>query len=142
MSASSHKQPLNIISGESRRSFVQENNNEKKFSDYLFSALVTFLTSCAPGKSDGLATASQEASKELVRHWISSMWDKGDREVFEELATDDYVYSAPGQEYLIGDAAFGYGGAILPAIPYHRHLRISNISSRSPFHKQHLFLYS
>jgi len=45
------------------------------------------------------------------------MWDKGDREVFEQLATEDYVYSVPGQEDRSGDAFFAYGDAIRAAIP-------------------------
>ena len=79
--------------------------------------LVAFLTSCAPGASDGPDTASQEASKELDRHWIVSMWDNGDKQVFDELSTEDDVYRAPGQADLKGDAAFAYGEVIRAAFP-------------------------
>ena len=90
----------------------------RKSSLFVLSALlVTYLASCAPGVSGGPDTASQEKSKELVRHWIASMWDNGDRQVFEELSTENYVYSSPGEADLVADAAFAYGIAIRAAFP-------------------------
>ena len=83
----------------------------------LATLFMAFLTSCAPGESGGTDTASQEASKELVRRWITGIWDNGDKELFRELATEDYVYSYPGQEELRGDAFLGFGDSIRSAIP-------------------------
>ena len=83
----------------------------------LVSLLLVSLTGCPAGHSDGPDVASQEAAKQLVRHWIVSMWDKGDRDVFEELSADDYVYSTPGEADRKGNEAFAYGEAIRAAFP-------------------------
>jgi len=83
----------------------------------LTSLLLVLLTGCPAGHSDGQDIAAQEATKELVRHWIVSLWDNGDRDVFEELATEDYVYSSPGEADRKGDEAFAYGEAIRAAFP-------------------------
>jgi len=76
-----------------------------------------FLTGCASEESGGGVVASQEASKELVRRWLVGVWDNGDREIFRELAADDYVYSYPGEDGLRGDAFIAYGDSIRSAIP-------------------------
>ncbi len=79
--------------------------------------VIALLSSCAPGESGGAGAASEEASKELVRRWIIGIWDNGDRELFGELATEDYVYSYPGSGDLRGDAFFGFGDMVRSAIP-------------------------
>ena len=83
----------------------------------LATLIMAFLSSCAPGESGGADAASQEASKELVRRWLTGIWDNGDKELFRELATEDYVYSYPGQEELRGDAFLDFGDSIRSAIP-------------------------
>ena len=76
-----------------------------------------FLSSCAPGESGGSSAASNEASKELVHRWIVGVWDNGDRELYAELATEDYVFSYPGSEDLRGEAFLGFGDSVRAAIP-------------------------
>ncbi len=78
---------------------------------------MVLLSSCAPGESDGSGAASNEASKELVHRWIVGIWDNGDRELYAELATDDYVYSYPGSGDLREQAFFDFGDSVRAAIP-------------------------
>jgi steroid delta-isomerase-like uncharacterized protein len=60
---------------------------------------------------------SQEASKEQVRRWITGIWVRGNFELLQELATEDYVYSYPGQEGLRGNSFVDYVRTIRSAIP-------------------------
>ncbi len=83
----------------------------------LATLFMAFLTSCAPGESGGTDMTSQDASKELVRRWITGIWERGNIELLQELATEDYSYSDPGQDGLRGDAFVDYVGAIRSAIP-------------------------
>ena len=83
----------------------------------LATLFVAFLTSCAPGESGRTDMTSQEASKELVRRWITGIWEAGNIELLQELATEDYGYSFPGQEGLRGNAFVDYVDTIRSAIP-------------------------
>ncbi len=83
----------------------------------LATVFMVLLTSCAPGESGGTDMTSQEVSKELVRRWITGIWDRGNIALLQELATEDYSYSDPGQTGLRGDAFVDYVHAVRSAIP-------------------------
>jgi len=83
----------------------------------LATLFTAFLTGCTPTESGGTDMTSQETSKELVGRWITGIWGRGNIELLQELATEDYSYSYPGQEGLRGDAFVDYVHAIRSAIP-------------------------
>lgn len=60
---------------------------------------------------------SSEAKKETVRRWLAGIWDDGNTELLQELATEDYGYSYPGQDILQGEAFVGFVDSIRSAIP-------------------------
>ena len=83
----------------------------------LAALLMAAMTSCTNEKPDGASVVSEDVSKDLVRHWITGIWDNGDKDLFRELATDDYVYSFPGEAGLRGNAFLAYADSVRAAIP-------------------------
>jgi steroid delta-isomerase-like uncharacterized protein len=83
----------------------------------LLGLVLVFLSSCSPGESGGSVAVSNEASKELVHRWIIGVWDNGNRGLYAELTTEDYVYSYPGSDDLREEAFFAFGDSVRTAIP-------------------------
>jgi steroid delta-isomerase-like uncharacterized protein len=59
--------------------------------------------------------------KAIVRRWIHQLWDKDDISIFNDNATEDYVYTAPGIGPLHGRAELeSFLRDLRPAIPDRR----------------------
>lgn len=54
---------------------------------------------------------------ELVRRWISEIWERGNIQVVKEMGTDGYSYSASGQGEFRDESFVDFVNAIRIAVP-------------------------
>jgi len=60
---------------------------------------------------------TSDVSKDLVRRWITGIWDNGEIQLLQDLALESYSWSAPGQGEFRDEAFVGFVNAIRSAIP-------------------------
>ncbi len=60
---------------------------------------------------------TSDKNKELVRRWMTGIWDDGNTQLLQELAVDNYFYYAPGQGEFRDESFIGFVNAVRAAIP-------------------------
>jgi len=60
---------------------------------------------------------SSDTNKETVHRWLVGIWNDGNTGLLQELATEDYECSYPGQDVLRGDAFADYVRMVHSAFP-------------------------
>ena len=58
-----------------------------------------------------------EKNKELVRRWMTGIWEEGNTQLLKELAAENYSYYAPGQGEFRDESFVGFVNAVRAAIP-------------------------